>query len=202
MSTPAKFNDPFGEYLQLVSAGLKHVDTEQRNDVLAEIRSHLAERADQFRQKGSPQPEKDAIQALGDPKTLALQFSLEALEQKASRSFRPWVLLRASWRMAIVGVRGTIVFFIGLLGYTFAICTLAAPLVKLFIPQTGMWIGPHDFVIAGVPGNPAGAHEVAGANFAYIMVLLSFLSGSATTFLLRWFLRFWKPARPSLRAPL
>ncbi len=80
MSTPAKtVDDPFADYVQLISAGLKHVHAEQRNEALAEIRSHLAERAEQFRTQGSAHPEQDAIRALGDPKALALQFSSEAL---------------------------------------------------------------------------------------------------------------------------
>lgn len=197
MSTPAKIHDPFADYLQLISAGLKHIDAIERNDALAEIRSHLAERAQQFRAQGSAHPEQDAIRALGDPKILAAQFSSEALEQKARRSFSPWVLLRAAWWMAMLGARGTVVFVIGLLGYSFAVAALIAPIVKVFVPQTGVWIGPHGFVI-GVPSNPPSGHEIAGSNFAYLMVILAFVSGSAITFLLRWLMRVWKPAKPTL----
>ena len=42
MNTPV--NDRFADYLRQISGGLKHMNAEQRNDVLAEIRSHLAER--------------------------------------------------------------------------------------------------------------------------------------------------------------
>ena len=200
MSTPAVFNDTFADYLQRISSGLKDMGTEQRNDVLREIRSHLTERAEQFRQQGSSQPELDAIRALGDSRTIALQFSLEALEQKANRSFRPWVLLRAAWYAAILGVRGVIAFLIGLIGYSIAVGSLIAPLIKFFIPQSGMWISPHGFLLAGVPRDPASAHELAGANYAYVMVLFAFLAGTATTFLLRRLLRSWKVPKGALGA--
>jgi hypothetical protein len=192
MNTPVTFNDPFGDYLQLISHGLKHMNGEQRNDVLAEIRSHLADRTEQFRRQGSLQPEQDAILALGDAQALALQFSLEALEQKASRSFRPWVLLSAALRMAAIGARGLAMFLIGIFGYGLALGALVAPLIKLFIPQTGTWIGPHEFVLAGVPANPESARELAGPNFVYFMIVLSFLFGAATTFILRRMMRSLK----------
>ena len=197
MNTPGS-NDVFAEYLQEISAGLKHVNAEQRNDVLAEIRSHLAERTEQFRRDGSLKPERDAICALGDASTIAQQFSLEALEQKASRSFRPWVLLAAAYKMTLLGARGLAVFLIGVFGYGLAFGALVAPLIKLFIPQTGTWIGPHEFVLAGVPGNPQAAREVAGANFVYVMVVLAFFFGTATTFVLRRMMRTFKSSK---RAP-
>ncbi len=172
------------------------MSTRTRIDGLAEIRSHLVERAQQFREQGSAQPEQEAIRALGDPKALALQFSLEALEQKARHSFQPWVLLRTAWWMAMLGMRGTVVFFIGLFGYSFAVAALIAPIMKLFLPQTGVWISPHGFLI-GASSNPSG-YEIAGSSFVYLMVVTAFLVGSATTFLLRWLMQFWKPSKPVL----
>jgi uncharacterized membrane protein len=192
MNTSVKFNDPFADYLQLISKGLKQMNVEQRNDILAEIRSHLADRAEQFRREGSLAAEQDAIRALGDPETIAAHFSLEALEQKASHSFRPWVLLAAASRMAMLGARGVAVFLIAIFGYGMAFAAIVAPLIKLFIPQMGTWIGPHEFVLAGIPGNPHAARELAGANFVYFMILFAFLSGTATTFLLRRMMRSLK----------
>jgi uncharacterized membrane protein len=200
MNTPV--NDRFADYLRQISGGLKHMNAEQRNDVLAEIRSHLADRAEQFRSQGSFEAEQDAIRALGDANTIALQFSSEALEQKASRSFRPWILMAAALRMAKLGARGLAVFLIGVFGYGLAFGALVAPIIKLFIPQTGMWIGPHEFVLAGVPGDPQSARELAGANFVYLMVLVAFLSGTVTTFLLRKMIRSREHAKAIERHPV
>jgi len=79
---------------------------------------------------------------------------------------------------------------------------LVAPIIKLFIPQTGMWIGPHEFVLAGVPGDPQSARELAGANFVYLMVLVAFLSGTVTTFLLRKMIRSREHAKAIERHPV
>lgn len=151
MNTPVNFNDPFADYLEEISRGLKNVNAEQRKDVLAEIRSHLADRTEQFRRQGSLSAEQDAIRALGDAKTIARQFSLEALEEKAGHSFRPWVLLAAALRGVMLGARGLAIFLIAVFGYGMAFAALVAPLIKVFVPQVGTWVGPHEFVLAGIP---------------------------------------------------
>jgi uncharacterized membrane protein len=199
MNTAGKF-DPFADYLQRIAHGLKHMNVEQRNDILAEIRSHLAERTEQFRQQGSLTAEQDAIRALGDAETLANHFSLEALERKASRSFRPWVLVAAAFRMAMLGARGIAVFLIAIFGYGLAFGAIVAPLVKIFVPQTGTWIGPHEFVLAGVPGDLHAAREVAGANFVYIMTAVAFVFGTATTLILRRMMRSLKSSKDMIWA--
>lgn len=192
MNAPANLVDPFADYLQLIARGLKHMNGAQRNDVLAEIRSHLADRAEQLRRQGSLEPELDAIRALGDADSIATQFSLEALEQKAGHSFRPWVLLGAALRMAMLGIRGLGIFLVGVFGYGVAFSALIAPLVKLFVPQMGTWVGPHEFLLAGVPTDPHTAREVAGANFVYLMIVIAFVFGTGTTFLLRRMMRSLK----------
>lgn len=202
MNAPENFSDPFAGYLQLISHGLKNMSGEQRNDVLAEIRSHLADRSEQFRSQGSPNPEQEAIRALGEAKTIARQFSLEALEQRASHSFRPWVLLAAALRMAMLGVRGLAIFLVGVFGYGVAFSALIAPLVKLFLPLMGTWVGPHEFVLAGIPSDPHSARELAGANFVYFMMTLAFVSGTATTFALRRMMRSLKLSKRAIWAPV
>jgi hypothetical protein len=186
---PVNPADAISDYLDRVQAGLKKFDAATQHEILREIRSHLDERIEEFRKQGSAQPVEQALLALGDPTSLAQQFSEISLQQKASRSFLPWVLLRASGRMAIAGARGLLAFFTGLIGYTTAVAFFAAAFGKLFMPgKFGFWVGPHG-IAWGALRNTNGERELAGASFIYISLVAAFVIGSVTTFLLRWLVR-------------
>ena len=98
-------DEAIGAYLNRVAAGLKGMSESQREEILVEIRSHLAERVQQFGGQGVAQPEHAAIAAMGDADELARQFARTVSEQKAIRSFAPWVLLRAAGSIAFTGVK-------------------------------------------------------------------------------------------------
>ncbi len=182
--------DPISSYLSQVSGGLKGINEFQRQEIVAEIRSHLADRVQQFINQGSPRPVEAALAALGDADALALQFTQEVPKQHSSRSFAPWVLLRASARIALTGVKGLVAFLVGIFGYVSAFAFIVAAIMKPIMPsRVGFWVGPHLFTWGGVPANTAGAHELAGQYFIPISLVLGFLFASATTFALRWLMR-------------
>jgi hypothetical protein len=182
-----------GKYLATVGAGLKGLDEDQQRDILAEIRSHLAERIEQLKQLGSTRPAEDALAAMGSPDQISTQFMEVALVHASSHSSFPWVLLRAASRLAVTGLRGTLVFVAGLIGYLAALGFTAATFAKLFLPaRVGFWVGPHTSVIWGYPATTTGARELAGGSFAYISIALAFLFASGTTLLLKRLLRSWR----------
>jgi hypothetical protein len=188
-ANPAITADPISEYLKRVSIGLKGLSESQRQEIVAEIRSHLADRVQQFISQGSPRPVEAALGAMGDADALALQFTQEVRQQQSSRSFAPWTLLRAAARIALTGFNGTVVFMVGLLGYGAAFAFTLAALLKPIMPsKIGLWVGPHLFVW-GMPGNTMGAHELAGEYFIPVSVVLAFLFASVTTVALRWLMR-------------
>jgi uncharacterized membrane protein len=181
--------DAIGKYLTRVQGGLKQFDTATQQEILAEIQGHITERVEELQKQGSPNSVEDALLALGDPGVLARQFSEVSVQQSASRSFLPWVLLRAAARMAIAGVRGFVAFFAGFVGYVTAVAFFVAAFGKLFMPDKfGLWVGPHG-VAWGALRNTSGEHELAGASFIYISLIAAFVTGSATTLLLRWLVR-------------
>jgi len=181
--------DAIGKYLTRVQAGLKQFDTAAQQEILAEIQGHVTERIEELQKQGSPNPVDNALLALGDPGVLARQFSEVSVQQTASRSFLPWVLLRAAARMAIAGARGFIAFLVGFVGYVTAVAFFVAAFGKLFMPDKfGLWVGPHG-VAWGALRNTSGERELAGASFIYISLIAAFVIGSATTFILRWLVR-------------
>jgi hypothetical protein len=181
--------EAIGKYLARVQGGLKQFDTATQQEILAEIQGHVAERIEELKEQGSSSPVEDALLALGDPGVLARQFSEVSVQQTASRSFLPWVLLRVAARMAIVGARGFIAFFVGFVGYVTAVAFFVAAFGKLFMPDKfGFWVGPHG-IAWGALRNTGGEHELAGASFIYLSLIAAFVTGSATTLLLRWLVR-------------
>jgi uncharacterized membrane protein len=176
-------------YLKQVTAGLKGMSESQQQEILAEIRSHLAERAQQFAGQGFRQPEEAAIAAMGDAGELAMQFARTASVQEASRSFAPWTLLRAAAGIAFTGIKGLLTFLLGVVGYGTALAFSVSAVLKLIMPaKVGFWVGPHLFVWGVTPTTP-NRHELAGRYFVLVSVALAFLFASGTTLALRWLTR-------------
>jgi len=184
-----------GNYLARVEAGLKGGDEVERQDILAEIRSHLTDRIEELRLQGAENPTRVALAAIGDPDALSMQFIAEGVARDSLSRF-PWVLLRAAARIAATGLRGTLVFLLGVVGYAAAFALIAAAVAKILDPAgVGFWVGPHTGVIWGYPANTVGAHELAGRSFGYVSFILGFFFLSGTTVLLQRLLQSWKSAK-------
>lgn len=176
------------QYLRYVAEGLKEIGTVEKEGILAEIRSHLSERIEQLNAHGTSHAADQAIRGLGDPNALARQFVEAAHQQRAGRSYAPWVLLHSAARTALSGARGMLVFLIGLFGYGAALAAMVAAIMKHFIPQTGFWVGSWGFVW-GVPPRSANSRELLGQYFTPACVGLAFLFASGCTALLQRLMR-------------
>lgn len=176
------------QYLRCVAEGLKEIGKVEKQDILAEIRSHLGERIEQLNAQCTNHAADQAIRALGDPNTLAHQFVEAAHQQRAGRSYAPWVLLHAAARTASSGAKGMLVFLIGLFGYGAALGTMVAAVLKHFIPRVGLWVGSWGFVW-GVPPNNVTGRELLGQYFIPACVGLAFLFASGSTVLLQRLMR-------------
>ena len=172
------------EYLKKISARLKGIDDAQKQEILAEISSHLSERITELRGHGDPDPVGQAISSLGDPVDLASQFVAEARTLRGIRSYAPWMLLRRAARTARSGTREFLVFLIALFGYGFAVAGLIAAAMKPFVPGMGLWVWRFGMVW-GVPPDGMAKHELLGPFFIPASILLSFVFASSTTLLLR-----------------
>jgi hypothetical protein len=187
-ANPLTTGDPISAYLSRVSAGLRGIDDSQKKEILAEIRSHLSERVQQFAAEGSARPAETALAAMGNAETLASQFMREVRQNRASRSFAPWVLLRAATRLTLTGIKGLIAFLVGVVGYGTALAFTVAAIMKPIMPsRVGFWVSPH-FLVWGMPPS-SGGHELAGQYFVPLSLIFAFLFGSGTTLLLRWLMR-------------
>ena len=178
-----------GKYLLELDSRLAGVAPEEKNDILREIRSHIL---DSVEGGAAVEP---VLAGLGTPQELAERYRLEAMLTRASQSFSPWVLIQTAWRWAFMGVKGMLVFLVGMFGYLTAVAMTISVILKPFMPsQVGLWIGPDTFVlgVGSQPGAP-GMHEILGRAFIPVITVTAFLFAVGTTRLLRWLMRLGVP---------
>jgi len=189
MTTSIPNTELISDYLTRVSTGLKRLDPAAKRDILAEIQSHISDRVEQLRQQGAMFPERQVLNAMGNPDALSRQFLDEMNLQRTGRTFSPWALLAASWRLALTGLKGLALFIAATTGYSCAIAFLVAAAAKELCPnQIGFWVGPN-FAAWGVRPDSLHWHELAGDSFTSLSLLFATLSLVGTTLLLRWLLR-------------
>jgi uncharacterized membrane protein len=175
---------PIQKCLQQIAAGLKGMDESQKNEILAEIASHLSERVGELRAQGEADAESLAIAGLGDAAELAARFVAEARSKRGARSYVPWTLLGRAARIAGTGARGFGVFVIAVIGYGTALAAFIAILMKPFVPGIGLWVGSWGMVW-GLPPRGHSGHELLGNYFTEATAVLAFVFACGTTLLLR-----------------
>jgi hypothetical protein len=159
----------------------------EKQDILLEIRAHVLDSvAASSDRKGAVDR---VLRLLGTPEELAQRYDTERLLTRASRSFSPWLLLRTSWRWAKAGMKGTVAFFLALIGYGTAFGITIALILKPIMPsRVGVWWGRGDLNI-GMVDHPEQMHELLGQWFVPVMAVFAFALAAGTTQALRWLMR-------------
>jgi hypothetical protein len=99
------------QYLASVRAHLGSATASEEEDVICEVSARIEEFA------GTGASAESVLEKLGPAKQIAHQYRDAGLIAKASRSYSPILLLRAS---LMNGIPGVLAFLIGLAGYCFA----------------------------------------------------------------------------------
>jgi len=174
-------------YLNRLQSALRGVTPEYREDILREIRAHVM---DSVEHSADPAGAVDRVlRLLGTPEELADRYSTECQLERASYSFSPWLIVRTCWHWAKLGIKGTLAFFVSVIGYSLALTLTAAVFVKPFMPsRLGLWTGPEGFGIM-IRSHPGRMHELLGNYFVPVIAAAAFLSAIGTTQLLRWMMR-------------
>jgi uncharacterized membrane protein len=175
-------------YLAKLGVHLGPLTLAEREEIVREIRAHIR---DSVEETGAT---VDTVLArLGSPAALAVQYRDGLLITKASRSFSPITLLRATLRVATKGVAGVVVFFLGVFGYACGGGLVLTALVKPILPgNTGVWVEDGHFSSSGVlfPPPPPPAHEILGMGYILIALVVGSLTLLLTTWAIRMFLGF------------
>jgi uncharacterized membrane protein len=149
-----------GDYLSRFESHLRTPSRAAKEDILCEIAAHIRDSTEQHDGNVA-----SVLMRLGEPETLAKQYSDSVLIQSASRSVSPLLLLKAALRLATKGFFGVVVLACGVVGYLIGAGFVLVGLIKPLAPaHTGLWL------LNGVPVSsgalvvipPPPAHEVLG----------------------------------------
>jgi uncharacterized membrane protein len=175
-----------GNYLTTLRSNLGPLPIAEREEILREIEAHIRDSAEES--GASP---SSVLARLGPADALAAQYRDGLLIRRASTSYSPPLLLRASLRLATKGVAGTVVFFLGLFGYTIGAAMVLTALAKPFQPaKIGVWFSETKSLDAGILNvpPPSSSHELLGWWFIPVMLTLGSLTLLVTTFAIKQFL--------------
>jgi len=179
-------------YLKELRQGLASLPAVERDEILAELRTHLEERAG----AGG-----DPLLGFEPAEALAAGFLSERALRGALAQGGSVALGRALLAAGRDSLAALLAFLPLLLLQVTAVACVVVAALKPFMPdQLGLWIGPGDFHVGvNVAGNPA-VHEVLGwwgtPVLAVAGVLLSWGSTRAMRALARRRLRAARPDLP------
>ena len=183
MTPDTKTAEQIERYLlrfRLALAGVR-----DKEEIVSEIRSHIVERLEDT-SRPVDQVVEQTLNALGTPELLAARYHTEGLLARAATTLSPLLLLRATMRWAMTGIRGFFAFWVLFVGYFTAAAFYVSAVLKPFFPDTiGLWVGPHGFVMGVVPRG-GGDAELLGPWFAPVALACGCLCIIGTTKFVRW----------------
>jgi len=190
-------------YLAKLREQLGGLPADDVEEILRELRGHIAERVAQSDSKRNAAPVDAVLRQLGTPEQIGSLYRADALAAHARASFSPSLIIQATIRWATRTAVGFLAFLAGMVGYALGVALIVCAILKPFFPaDVGLWISRHGMVLGAELPRPHG-HELLGwwiipygLGFG-----LAFILG--TTVLLRWLLRFVPRAALSIltRAP-
>lgn len=173
----------------------------EREEIVAEIRSHILERS-QTGGVADASRVRETLEALGTPEEIASQYATNTLLARAARSRSPWVLFRATLHWAMLGAKGFGIFMIAVTGYAMAAAFFTCAILKPFFPENiGLWVGSGaGFSMGYRAAQDAPALELLGHWLPPVAMVLGLLTIIWTTHLLRALIRRGRPTKPSWQA--
>jgi hypothetical protein len=184
MTPDVKTADTIDRYLLRFRMALSGV--KDKEEFVSEIRSHIVERLEDH---SRPMDEivEETLAGLGAPEILATRYRTEGLLERASSTMSPLLLLRATMRWAMTGIRGFFAFWVLFVGYFTAGAFYVCAILKPFFPdRVGLFWGPYSYGIGvRVDGEPPST-ELLGMWFPPVALALGCLFIIGTTKFVRW----------------
>jgi uncharacterized membrane protein len=184
-------------YLATLRLQLAPLTLGEREEIVMEIVAHVRDSAEQ-----SGASVESVLTRLGPAEELAAQYRDGLLIRRASRSFSPIVLLRATLRLATRSVAWIFVFFLGVFGYAFGAGFVIIAFAKMIVPShAGAWVQDgrlsrtSELLYTACRRH---AHEVLGLWIIPIGLTAGSLTLLLTTFLIRNSLRVSRLAQSRL----
>jgi uncharacterized membrane protein len=179
-------------YLAALRQQLAGLPAQDIEEILRELRGHIAERAATAAQSAEQgrMPVGQILRQLGTPEQIGSLYRADVTLERARASFSPALIIRTTLRWARGTLMGFLTFLTGAVGYAFGVSLIVCAILKPFFPAyVGLWLNPHGMVLGAEVPKPHG-HELLG----WWLVPYGLGVGAAfilgTTVFLRWMLRF------------
>jgi len=156
------------QYLSEVRGRLRGLREEQVSEIIAELRSHIAERAASAGEL-TVEGVSAALRTLGSSEELAREYAADEVLARAEISRSPLRLIDSLFSWATMSVAGFLVLIGAITGYFVGLVFLVVALLKPFHPATaGLWAlrnGADDLELSmrmGFGAAPSNGHELLG----------------------------------------
>jgi len=187
-------------YLNRIRGRLRGLRAEERREILEELRSHLLEKAATGGMTGAAVDA--ALESLGRPEELALEYVTDELLARAEVSRSPLRILDSLFRWASLSIVGFFVLLGAITGYFLGVVFLLVAALKPFHPETaGLWASRDasgDLALSvhlGFGYAPVGGREVLGWWIVPIGLLAGCLLVILTTRFGLWCARLYRASR-------
>ena len=173
------------QYLEEVRAALRGMPAGEIEEILLELRGHIAERS-------ATEPDAEAVlRSLGDPAELARQYRTDHVAERAECGGSPLAVLHSLALLRGRRLGRWLVLAVTLFGYVWAIAFGAAAIEKIFSPRdVGLWQDPGREWLLRLridgPG-PAGSRELLG----WWLVPLGLATCVLLLYYTKWFGLWW-----------
>lgn len=178
-------------YLAALRKQLAALPAEDVEEILRELRGHIAERAAESERGRHMTSVAEILRQLGTPEQIGSLYSADAIVAHARETFSPALIIRTTLRWASKTVAGCMASLVGLIGYSIGAGLILCAVLKPFLPNDiGLWLNSSDGFVLGVEVPRPHGHELLGWwIIPYgLGVGVAFILG--TTVFLRWMLRF------------
>jgi len=130
-------------YLGRLRQLLRGMNSEDANEIVEELRSHIADKVAASGQVTAAGVDA-ALVLLGAPEDLATQYTTDALLARAEVSRSPLRILESLFRWASLSVAGFLVLLTSIVGYFLGGALMLCAVLKTIHPQSGgLWAFPN-----------------------------------------------------------
>jgi hypothetical protein len=143
MNMPGDAQQKIEAYLGRLRQLLRGMNSEDANEIVEELRSHIADKVAASGQVTAAGVDA-ALVLLGAPEDLATQYTTDALLARAEVSRSPLRILESLFRWASLSVAGFLVLLTSIVGYFLGGALMLCAVLKTIHPQSGgLWAFPN-----------------------------------------------------------
>lgn len=178
----------YKDYINRVKSCIKVLDTDNQQEILLEINSHIYESVtNNSVNKAELEHLLDVLELLGSPEVFLKPLVAEKKLEEATRSFNPIKIAKALF----LNVSNGVSYIVFAILYLFLFCFLFLIVAKIISPeQIGFFYRPSDIFILGHYSNSRGVsysqYEQLGNSFIPVMLLSTVVLYVVLTLLLKF----------------